>query len=77
MEGVNVSVPVDEKIVSWLAQVERESDVGEYVRRLIVADMRNGGRYREPSELEKARAEARALKAEREAERQAHREASW
>lgn len=76
MDGVNVAVPVSEKMAEWLAQVEREGDVGEYVRRLIKADMRDGGRYREPTELEKARAAARALKAGREAERQAHREAS-
>ena len=77
MDGVNVSVPVSEKMAEWLAQVEREGDVGDYVRRLIMADMKHGGKYREPTELEKAQAAARALKAEREAERQAHREASW
>lgn len=69
MDGVSVSVPVNEKIVAWLAEVEREGNVGDYVKRLIVADMKHGGKYREPTELEKAQAAARALKAERQTRR--------
>ena len=77
MEGVNVSVPVNEEIAAWLAQIERDGSMGDYVRQRIVADMRYGGKYCGPTELEKARAESRALRAEREAERQAYRKASW